>query len=193
MFPKNLDWSDIKNYEKYEIGADEDGNCYFRNKKTKYVLKPIKQRSGYYVLNIYSKIVYIHKLIAIQYLDNSNCYKVVDHKDGNKSNNNISNLEWVTTSINNQNRLFKGVEVKELPKSSKQLLSYMARKMHYFSNYYYGDNCLYRMMRDGRYEKLSPVSRKTGKYTNWYYSVISTKREHVYIPVSVITKMCQNE
>lgn len=195
MFPKNLDWTEIKNYNKYEIGADDKGNCYFRNKKTKRVLKPILQRSGYYVLHLHNNIVYIHKIIANQYLDNKCNYTVVDHKDGNRGNNRIDNLEWVTTSMNNTNKLYKGIETFELPEFVNKLETYQARKLHSFSNYYYGDNKLFRELRPGRYEQLLPTVKTSTdkKYKNSYYSLVSTQSEHVYIPIAFITKLCEND
>ena len=42
----------------------------------------------------------IHRLVAIGFIKNPNQYKQVNHKDGNKLNNNVSNLEWVTARDN---------------------------------------------------------------------------------------------
>ena len=42
----------------------------------------------------------IHRLVAIGFIENPNQYKQVNHKDGNKLNNNVSNLEWVTARDN---------------------------------------------------------------------------------------------
>lgn len=43
---------------------------------------------------------YAHRLVADMFLDNPNNLPVVNHKDGNKLNNNINNLEWVSYSEN---------------------------------------------------------------------------------------------
>lgn len=42
-----------------------------------------------------------HKLVAENFIPNPNNLPVVNHKDGNKLNNNINNLEWVSYSENN--------------------------------------------------------------------------------------------
>lgn len=42
-----------------------------------------------------------HRLIAEYYLENPNNYPVVHHKDGNKLNNSLDNLEWVSYTENN--------------------------------------------------------------------------------------------
>jgi hypothetical protein len=43
---------------------------------------------------------YIHRLVAIAFIPNPNNKSDVDHIDGNKSNNNVSNLRWATHSEN---------------------------------------------------------------------------------------------
>jgi hypothetical protein len=42
----------------------------------------------------------IHRLVALAHLENPNNYPVVNHLDGNKSNNRLDNLEWTTYSKN---------------------------------------------------------------------------------------------
>jgi hypothetical protein len=58
-----------------------------------------------------------HRLIAMAFLPNPNNLNEVNHKDGNKKNNDISNLEWVTTSDNRYHAFRMGLQ-----KASKHLL-----------------------------------------------------------------------
>lgn len=190
--PEILEWSTMKNYEGYEIAKDCNGDCYFRNKKTKRMLKPAKQSNGYYVLNLKNSTAYIHKLIATQYLENTENYTVVDHIDRNRGNNNINNLVWCSVSDNNVNRLYKGVEVHKLPENSKQLTHYQARNLHTFSNYYYGDNKLFRKMRENYYEELIPTTKTQKNKKYLYYSLVSREKVHVNLPIKVLQKMCEN-
>ena len=45
---------------------------------------------------------YAHRLVANYYLSNDELSKVVNHKNGNKLDNNIENLEWISHSENAQ-------------------------------------------------------------------------------------------
>jgi hypothetical protein len=47
-----------------------------------------------------SKMVYAHRLVAEYFLDNPNNLPYVHHKDENKLNNNVENLEWISPSDN---------------------------------------------------------------------------------------------
>ena len=81
---------------------DEDGNIY--NTLTNQYLKGNIGENGYkyYRLskNGKKKMYYTHRLVAEHYIDNPNNLPVVNHIDGNKLNNNVNNLEWVTYSEN---------------------------------------------------------------------------------------------
>ena len=48
----------------------------------------------------------LHRLLAIQFIPNPNDYPLVDHKDLNPLNNDLSNLRWITHSGNIRNRTF---------------------------------------------------------------------------------------
>ena len=90
----------ILDYLNYEI--DEDGNVY--NTTTKTYLKGSVGENGYkyYRLskNNTKKMFYAHRLVAEHFIPNPNNLPVVNHIDGNKLNNNINNLEWISYSEN---------------------------------------------------------------------------------------------
>ena len=90
----------IYNYDNYMI--DENGNVF--NKITNKYLKGSIGENGYkyYRLsnNNHKKMYYAHRLVAEHFINNPNNLPVVNHIDGNKLNNNINNLEWVTYSEN---------------------------------------------------------------------------------------------
>ena len=90
----------INNYDNYMI--DENGNVF--NILTNQYLKGSIEENGYkyYRLskNNKKKMFYAHRLVAEYYIDNPNKLPVVNHIDGNKLNNNVNNLEWVSYSEN---------------------------------------------------------------------------------------------
>lgn len=67
------------------------------------ILKPTIQR-GYKRVMIYingkGKWESIHRMVAKTFIDNPNNYKCVSHKDENKLNNRVDNLEWCTHKYN---------------------------------------------------------------------------------------------
>lgn len=52
---------------------------------------------------------YIHRLVASAFLPNPEGKATINHKDGNKSNNHIDNLEWATYSENVQHAVQNGL------------------------------------------------------------------------------------
>ena len=104
-------WKDIEGTTNYEISSN--GNV--RNKTTKKILKGRKSKSGYLQVSIKFdgeekfKNKYIHRLVAEAFIENKYNKKEVNHKDGNKLNNNLDNLEWVTSSENQKHRHAIGI------------------------------------------------------------------------------------
>ena len=77
------------------------------------ILKPIKHSNGYYVISLsylgVKKIKAIHRLVAEAFIENPLNKPQVNHKDGNKGNNNADNLEWVTQSENTRHAYTTGL------------------------------------------------------------------------------------
>lgn len=64
------------------------------------ILKPQKWGNGYLAISINGKKYRIHRLVAQAFLDNPENKPEVHHRDGNKHNNNLSNLEYTTHKEN---------------------------------------------------------------------------------------------
>ena len=58
---------------------------------------------------------YIHRLVAETFLPNENKYPEVNHIDGNKKNNNVSNLEWCTIEYNKRHACKNGLNISQKP------------------------------------------------------------------------------
>lgn len=82
--------------------CDKLGNIY--NGNTGRALKQKVCKSGYIQVCLYmpngKKSFYVHRVVAECFVANSYSKPEVNHIDGDKSNNNHSNLEWVTSSEN---------------------------------------------------------------------------------------------
>lgn len=77
------------------------------------VLEPIRDAYGYLRVNLYKDgvrhLLKIHRLMATTFIDNPDGLPQVNHKDGNKENNSVENLEWVTESQNTQHAWDNGL------------------------------------------------------------------------------------
>lgn len=87
--------------EKYEVSTDGE----IRNIVTNKVLHPSVAKTGYLFVkldrpNKPRKNMFVHRLVAETFVPNPEKKTQVNHKDGNKQNNCVDNLEWVTPSEN---------------------------------------------------------------------------------------------
>ena len=91
----------IPNYPGYLI--NEHGEVY-SEKRNKFRKIQFNKNVGYkevrLSLNGKLKTAHIHRLLALTFLPNPNNLPYVNHKDRNKTNNSLTNLEWCTPSQN---------------------------------------------------------------------------------------------
>ena len=96
-------WRDISNYKDIYMVSNfgrkksliANKNCH-REK----LLKTRKNVSGYHQVKLRGDDYYVHKLVCETFIPNPNNYPQTNHKDLNKENNMVENLEWVTGSQN---------------------------------------------------------------------------------------------
>lgn len=111
----------IKEFPRYML--DQDGNVFScivgRGKKARNSgvpqkqLRAVKDTTGYLVVNLTdgSRKVNrsIHRLLAVTFIPNPNDLPHVNHIDGNKENNSLSNLEWVSVLGNTLHAIDSGM------------------------------------------------------------------------------------
>ncbi len=107
----------INGYNNYYIYDNGD----VLNISTNKILKGSIGENGYKYYRLSKDnnktMFYAHRLVAEHFLENPNFLPIVNHKDGNKLNNQLSNLEWVSCSENikhaHDNNLIKQVSKRE--------------------------------------------------------------------------------
>lgn len=106
----------VEGYKNYIIY--EDGRLWSKNVRKFLIPFPISRRDKNgnkeymaYKLsnNAKEKIFQVHRLVAIHFIPNPENKSEVNHKDGNKLNNHVDNLEWVTHTENVQHAFNTGL------------------------------------------------------------------------------------
>ena len=99
------EWRDIEGYDGlYQISSW--GRV--RNIHTGHILTPYHNKKGYPKASLFAKGKRspdkhrINRLVAKAFIPNPLELPQVNHKDGNKDNNSVSNLEWATNSENSR-------------------------------------------------------------------------------------------
>ena len=63
-------------------------------------------RNGYQTLNLHknnkNKFCLVHRLVGLAWLPNPNNFRIMNHIDCNRSNNNVNNIEWCTYNYNSK-------------------------------------------------------------------------------------------
>ena len=106
-------WKIINGYENYMIssfGRVKSLDRYVRGKNNSIYIKKGKllklytDKDGYQTVMLYhnnkKKLLKVHRLVAEAFLDNPNNLSQVNHKDENKLNNSVENLEWCDAKYN---------------------------------------------------------------------------------------------
>ena len=98
-------YKDIEGYKGYKISnygnVKSLGNDKTRKEK---ILKPAKDKDGYLYVGLCKqgkiKMCKVHRLVAQTFIPNPNDLPQVNHKDEDKINNHVTNLEWCTNEYN---------------------------------------------------------------------------------------------
>lgn len=103
-------FKEIEGYEHYLVS--DSGEVY--SLKSNKILKPYIDKDGYEIYRISNeenkrKAFKGHRLVGLTFIDNPNNLPIVNHIDGNKRNNHLSNLEWCTNEYNIQHAVKTGL------------------------------------------------------------------------------------
>ena len=122
----NEEWRDIEGYEGlYQVsnlGRVRSLNCR-GHKGCIGILTPRLDGKGYEMVALYkegkARNTKVHRLVAQAFIPNPNNYPQVNHKDENKTNNDVKNLEWCTNEYNHNygtrnERVAKSLSIKAI-------------------------------------------------------------------------------
>ena len=106
----NIMWKPVSEYENlYEVSNTGEVRSLIRGK----IMKPSDNGKGYLQVSLtknkQSKRLYVHRLVANEFLDKGSCCEEVNHIDGKKYNNSVSNLEWCDDDKNREHAYLNGL------------------------------------------------------------------------------------
>jgi len=93
-----MEYTTVNGFPNYEIS--ELGQI--KNKQSKKILSQSLSTKGYYQVNIANKCRRVHRLLALTFIPNPDDLETVNHIDGDKLNNDLTNLEWMSRADNNK-------------------------------------------------------------------------------------------
>ena len=100
----NEQWKVIESHKNYAVS--NKGNV--KNLKFNRLLKTFTGKEGYLLVNLWDNGKMsqkkVHRLVLMAFVPNLDGKPQVNHKDGNKQNNTVENLEWCTNSENQTHR-----------------------------------------------------------------------------------------
>lgn len=93
------EWRDIEGFDMYEVNAQG------QVRRKAQILKPGSIPTGHLTVGLCRgkgkpKSMYVHRLVALAFLENPDEKPLVNHKNGNPKDNRLENLEWATYSEN---------------------------------------------------------------------------------------------
>ena len=157
-------WKSIKEWEGlYSINENGD----IKNDKTGKLIVGDINNCGYCRVCLYDKQnnrkqrYFRHRLVAMHFLDNPDNYEQVNHIDGDKTNNNVNNLEWCTQSHNCKESHRLGLQIPGINshKVPKGMIPYNVKKI---SQYDLDGN----FIKTWDTIKSAAISLNNGKYTS---------------------------
>ena len=116
------EWKPIKGYEGlYEVSNEGNIKTLHKRYKNKSILKQSKGSRGYLLVTLNKNkkqtTKNVHRIVADAFLENPQNLPCINHKDQDKTNNNVNNLEWCTYQYNNtyKDRLKKSALRRSIP------------------------------------------------------------------------------
>lgn len=97
------EWKEVSFDKKYQVSNIG------RIRSNRKILSITSDRVGYKYVRLTTGNKLIHRLVATAFIENPLLKPQVNHKDGNKANNKVSNLEWCTAKENTNHGIETGL------------------------------------------------------------------------------------
>jgi hypothetical protein len=100
MASEVLEWRALDGNDKYEVSNCGD----VRNATTRNILVTHKEPNYYVTIRIANKCYLVHRLVAVAFIPNPEDKKTVNHKNHDRHDNRLENLEWATMTEQNAHK-----------------------------------------------------------------------------------------
>lgn len=131
-------WENIQKFEGYQISnfgsvKSLKRQIFRKNGRVQSIkekiIKPYNNQYGYLKVNLHKNkklySLYVHRLVAEAFISNPNNYEEINHKDENKLNNCVNNLEWCSHRYNCN---YGTKTERQKTKKSKKIIQYNINK-----------------------------------------------------------------
>lgn len=141
----HVKWASIDSHTGYEVSSTGEVRSIERivmnsDRTTRIVKSKTKDfmiRSGYAYVQLYQNnertVVAVHRLVAETFIANPDNKPMVNHIDGNKLNNNVCNLEWVTCAENHQHAWANGLH-EDIEKRRERMIGTKSKSTSKYHN-----------------------------------------------------------
>lgn len=182
-FRKLLNYSNYRIYPNGRIYSEFINNF----------ISPTHDSGGYLQVTLVNdegkrNTIKVHRLVASAFILNLNKDREINHKDFNKENNNVSNLEWCNRSYNVNYNFKKRNYIKQIEKSSP-LSKEQVIVIPDLIKYGFSIKLISKLFNVGHITIRNIVARKTWKILNLNFEKITFNRNIIEIPNSFYCKL----
>lgn len=178
LIEKNIEKHAYKLYENGDIISYKDMRSNGKTFKHFISDKPVKKLSQSKTKKGYLKIritdsngkkisLSVHRLVGLAFIENPYNKPQINHIDGNKDNNNVSNLEWVTNSENHKHKMENGLNV------SLSGNEHYTHKDIRYKNWHHGNKKVAQYTKSGELLKVFNSLKEAEEVTGIDYTGIS--------------------